>query len=124
MYTTIAIYTVVNGDAEKLKQRIQTDYGPLISQLPGLIGSYLLEGRADQVISLNIFDSKGHADLASGPLGFWMRQVLGDCTVGQPEIVSGQMEGITAPHGTLLSLVGSGTRWKPRVVSKGRFCGQ
>jgi hypothetical protein len=58
-----------------------------------LVNYYLIEGNADQVISISIFDSKGHADLSSGPLGYCMRKVLGDCLLGQPQIVSGQTEG-------------------------------
>ncbi len=92
MYTTICTYTLVPGAWAKLKQRLQTEYKPLISRLPGLLDYYLLQGKADQLISISIFDSKGHADLASGLLGFCMRNALGDCMLGQPKIVSGQTE--------------------------------
>ncbi len=92
MYTTICIYTLGPGAGAKLEQRLQAEYESLISRLPGLIGYYLLQGNADQVISISIFDSKGHADLASGLLGYCMRKVLGDCILGQPQIVSGQTE--------------------------------
>ncbi len=92
MYTTIYNYTLVPGAGAKLKQRIQAEYESLISRLLGLVGYYLLQTSADQVISISIFDSKGHADLSSGPLGFCMRKVLGDCILGQPEIVSSQTE--------------------------------
>jgi hypothetical protein len=92
MYTTICKYTLVPRAGDKLQQRIQAEYESLISRLPGLVGYYLLLGNADQLISISIFDSKGHADLASGPLGFCIRNALGDCILGQPQIVSGQTE--------------------------------
>ena len=93
MYTTIGTYTLVPGARAKLKQLLQAEYKSLISRLPGLVGYYLFEGNADQVISISIFDSKGHADLSSGLLGFCIRKVLGDGILGQPQIVSGQTEG-------------------------------
>ena len=92
MYTTICNYTLVPGAGAQLKQRLQEEYESLTSCLPGLVGYYLLQGSADQVISINLFDSKAHADLASGPLGFCMRKVLGDYILGPPEVVSGQIE--------------------------------
>ena len=49
----------------------------------------------DQLVSISIFDSKGKAALADGPMGFWMRRLsaaLSDCILGRPAIVSGQTE--------------------------------
>ncbi len=93
MYTTICTYTLVPGSRAKLEQRLQAEYESLIRYLPGLVNYYLIEGKADQLISISIFDSKGHTDLCSGPLGYCMRKVLGDCLLGQPQIVSGQTAG-------------------------------
>jgi hypothetical protein len=92
MYTTIRTYHIKPGSWPELKRRIQTQIEPRISELPGFIVSYLLEVSANKVTSVSIFDSKGHADLASGPIGFWMRQALGDYVLGLPEIISGQTE--------------------------------
>ena len=92
MYTMIDTYTLEPRAGAQLKQRLQAAYESLISCLPGLVGYCLLWRNADQVISISIFDSKGHADLSSGPLGFCMRKVLGDHILGQPEIISGQTE--------------------------------
>ena len=92
MYTTICNYTLVPGAGAQLKQRLQEEYESVTSCLPGLVGYYLLQGNADQVISISIFDSKAHADLSSGPLGFCIRKVLGNRILGQPETISGQIE--------------------------------
>ena len=90
MYTTLRTYYLKPGSGSRLKRRIQAHIEPRISGLPGFIGSYLLEVSADQVTSVSIFDSKGHADIASGPTGFWMRDALGDDVLGLPEIIAGQ----------------------------------
>ena len=95
MYTTIDKYRIVPGAGAELKRHIQMEFKPLIGRLPGFVGYYLLEVGADQLVSVSIFASKGKADLASGPTGFWMRRLssaLGDCILGRPEIVSGQTE--------------------------------
>ncbi len=96
MYTTICTYTLVPGSGAALKRHIQAHFVPRISCLPGFVGYYLLEVSADQLVSVSIFDSKGKADLASGPTGFWLRRLsaaAGDCILGPPVIVSGQTEG-------------------------------
>jgi hypothetical protein len=95
MYTTLYTYTLVPGAGAALKRRIQMELEPLIRRLPGLIDYYLLEGGTDQLVSISIFDSKGKAEMADGPMGFWvrcLRAALGDCILGQPAIVSGQTE--------------------------------
>ena len=90
MYTIIRKYYIVPGSWSELKRRIQTHFEPLISSLPGFVGSYLLEVSTDEVASVSIFDSKGKADIASGPTSFWTRDVLGGILQGLPEIVAGQ----------------------------------
>jgi hypothetical protein len=92
MYTTIRTYYIKPGSSSQLKQRIQALVEPQISNLPGFIGHYLLEVSPEQMTSISIFDCKGHADIASGPTGFWMRDALGDCVLGLPEIIGGQTE--------------------------------
>ncbi len=91
MYMIIRKYAIVPGSAPELKRRIQTDLLPLISYLPGLIAFYLLDVSAEEVASVTIFDSKGHADMASGPTAFWMRKALGDDVLGFP--TSSQADG-------------------------------
>ena len=90
MYTTIQTYYMKPGSGSELKQRIQALVEPRISGLPGFVGYYLLEVRTDRISSISIFDSKGHADMASGPTGFWMRHALDDVILGLPEIIAGQ----------------------------------
>jgi hypothetical protein len=92
MYMTIRTYSIKPGSDSELKRRIQAQVEPRISGLPGFVGYYLLRGRSDQMTSISLFDSKGHADIASSPIGFWMCDALGDDVLGLPEIIAGQME--------------------------------
>ncbi len=92
MYTTIHTYYIKPGSGTELKQRIQALVEPRISGLPGFVGYYLLEVRTDRMTSISIFDSKGHADMASGPTGFWMRDALNNSVLGLPEIIAGQTD--------------------------------
>ncbi len=92
MHTTIRTYYIKPGSGYQLKQRIQVLVEPQISGLPGFISYYLLEVRTDRMASISIFDSKGHADIASGPTGFWMSEALGNDVLGLPEILAGQTE--------------------------------
>ena len=92
MYTTIHTYYIKPGSGSTLKQHIQALVEPRISGLQGFVGYYLLEVRTDRITSISIFDSQGHADIASGPTSLWMRDALGDCALGLPEIIAGHTE--------------------------------
>ena len=92
MYITVRTYYLMQGSGSELKRRIQAHVEPRISGLPGFVAYYLLEVSADQVTSVSIFDSKGHADSASGPTSFWMRDALGNDVLGLPEIIAGQTD--------------------------------
>ena len=92
MYTTVRTYYLKPGSGSRLKRRIQAHVEPRISGLPGFVAFYLLEVSADQMTSVRIFDSKGKADIASGPTSFWMRDALGDDILGLPEIIAGQTD--------------------------------
>ncbi len=92
MYTIIRKYDIVPGSASELKRRIQADLEPLVSCLPGFVAYYLLDVSTDEVVSISIFDSKGHADIASGPTAFWARDFLDGFILGLPEITVGQTE--------------------------------
>ncbi len=59
-----------------------------VEHLPFLFSS-LLEMNDNKVTIVSFFDSKGHADLASGPIGFWVRAALGDYILKVPAIPSG-----------------------------------
>jgi hypothetical protein len=89
MYTTIHTYYLKPGSGSELKQRIQACVEPRISGLPGFVGFYLLEVRTDRMTSISIFDSKGHADTASG---YWIRDALSDFALGLPEIIAGHTD--------------------------------
>jgi hypothetical protein len=92
MYTTLRTFYIMPESGSELRRRIRAHVEPLIRGLPGFVGYYLLEVSADKVTSVSIFDSKGHADIASGPTSFWMRDALGDYGLGLPEIISGQTD--------------------------------
>jgi hypothetical protein len=92
MYTTIHTYYLKSGSCSGLKQRIQALVEPRISGLPGFVGFYLLEVRTDRMTTISIFDSKGHADIAGGPSGFWIRDALSDSVLGLPEITAGHTD--------------------------------
>jgi hypothetical protein len=93
MYMVIRKYYIIPGSSPALQQRAQTELVPLLRQIPGFLTHYLLPVGEDKIVSISLFDSKGNADLASGPTGFWMRHLssaLGDCILGLPEIIAGQ----------------------------------
>ena len=65
MFIRIRKYTVRHGASEELTRRVDEGYLPLLRQMPGFKGYYLLDGGPDVLVSISVFDSAETA-LASG----------------------------------------------------------
>jgi heme-degrading monooxygenase HmoA len=73
MFIRIRKYTVRHGVSEELTRRVGEGYLPLLRQMPGFKGYYLLDGGPDVLVSISVFDSAETA-LASGEkTAAWVR---------------------------------------------------
>ncbi len=64
MFTSIRKYTVRRGSVPELAQRVRDGFLPLMRQIDGFKGYYLLDGGPDVLITVSIFES-ADAALAS-----------------------------------------------------------
>jgi Antibiotic biosynthesis monooxygenase len=56
MFTSIRKYNVRRGSAEELARRVREGFVPLIRQMQGFRGYYLLDGGPDVLITISMFD--------------------------------------------------------------------
>jgi heme-degrading monooxygenase HmoA len=61
MFTSIRKYTVRRGSAPELARRVQEGFVPLVRQIQGFRGYYLLDGGPDVLITISMFDSADEA---------------------------------------------------------------
>lgn len=89
MFTSIRKYNVKRGSAEEYARRVQEGFVPLLRQMPGFRGYYLLDGGPDVVITISMFDSPDEAVASNVAAADWVRNNVLQFTRGMPEIMIG-----------------------------------
>ena len=67
MFIAVRKYRVRRGAAAEWARRVRDGFVPLMRELAGFRGYYLLDGGSDSLIAISVFDS---ADEALAKLGF------------------------------------------------------
>ncbi|HZD96282.1 MAG TPA: antibiotic biosynthesis monooxygenase family protein [Candidatus Sulfotelmatobacter sp.] len=87
MFSSIRRYTVRQGTVEELIRRVQEGFVPIVRNMPGFRGYYLVNGGPEVLIAISVFDN-AHGALASSGLG--QEECFGSAT-GRPEVVVGDV---------------------------------
>jgi hypothetical protein len=56
MFASIRKYNVRSGSGEQLAKRVRDSFVPMMRQMDGFRGYYLLDGGPDVLITISIFD--------------------------------------------------------------------
>ena len=89
MFTSIRKYKVRRGSAEELARRVREGFVPLIRQMQGFRGYYLLDGGPDVLITISMFDSADEAFASNEKAADWVRNNVLEFTKGMPEVMIG-----------------------------------
>jgi heme-degrading monooxygenase HmoA len=73
MFTSIRKYNVRRGSAEELARRVQESFVPLMRQVQGFRGYYLLDGGPDVLITISMFESADEAFASNEISANWVR---------------------------------------------------
>ena len=91
MFTIIRKFTLARGSAKKVAKRVQDSFVPLLRELPGFRGYYLLDGGPDVLISVRVFDSADEALASNEIAATWIRNIVLEFTKGMPEVMAGNV---------------------------------
>jgi heme-degrading monooxygenase HmoA len=89
MFTCIRKYTVRRGATDELARRVDEGFVPLMRQMPGFRGYYLLDGGPDVVITISMFDSADAAFASNEISADWVRNNVLELIKGMPEVMVG-----------------------------------
>jgi heme-degrading monooxygenase HmoA len=89
MFTSIRKYSVKRGSVEELARRVRESFVPLMRQMQGFRGYYLLDGGPDVLITISIFDSADEAFASNEISANWVRNNVLEFTKGMPEVMIG-----------------------------------
>ena len=84
IFTSIRKYKVRRGSAEELARRVRESFVPLIRQMQGFRGYYLLDGGPDVLITISMFDSGDVAFASNEKAADWVRNNVLEFTRGMP----------------------------------------
>jgi len=82
---------VRRGSAEEHAQRVREGFLPLMRQMPGFNGYYLLDGGPDVLITISMFDSADEAFASNEKAADWVRNNVLEFTKGMPEVMVGNV---------------------------------
>src|SRR5271165_1051266 len=91
MFTSIRKYMVRSNSAEELARRVQDGFVPLVRQIQGFRGYYLLDGGPDVLIAVSMFDSADEALASNETAANWVRNNILEFTRGMPEVMMGNV---------------------------------
>ena len=86
MFTIIRKFRLTRGSAEEVSRRGAGSFVPLLQELPGFRGYYLLESGPDVLISIRLFDSADEALASNEIAATWLKFVK-----GMPEVMAGNV---------------------------------
>jgi hypothetical protein len=82
---------VRRGSAQELAQRVEDGFVPLVRQIQGFRGYYLLDGGPDVLITISMFDSADEALASNETAAGWVRNNVLEFTKGMPEVMVGNV---------------------------------
>jgi hypothetical protein len=90
MFASIRKYRVKRGVVEEFARRVQAGFVPLMREIPGFKGYYLLDGGSeDLLITISMFDSADEALASNTIAADWVRDNVLEFTRGMPEVMAG-----------------------------------
>jgi heme-degrading monooxygenase HmoA len=91
MFSSIRRYTVKRGLVEELARRVEEGFVPLVRQMKGFRGYYLINGGPDVLITISVFDSADEALASNEKAADWVRNNVLEATRGLPEVMVGDV---------------------------------
>ena len=91
MFSSIRRYTVKQGAVEELTRRVQEGFVPIVRNMPGFRGYYLVNGGPEVLIAISVFDNADGALASNEQAADCVRKNILDTTAGKPEVIVGDV---------------------------------
>jgi hypothetical protein len=91
MFIAIRKYRVRRGSTAEWARRVRDGFVPMIRELAGFHGYYLLDGGPDAIIAISMFDTADEALASNEKAADWVRNNVMELARGMPEIMVGDV---------------------------------
>lgn len=113
MYSMIRKYSLIPGTAGEWMQRVQEGLVPLLREGPEFLAHYDVEVRADEVLSISLFETQAGAEASLPRTARWTLEQLTPLQQTMPEIIVGYVKACSEP----VHLSASGKAGEERAAS-------
>ena len=90
MYATVRRYEGVT-DPSEAGRKVNEDFVPLLSQIPGFVAYYWVDAGGGVMISTSVFQDKAGAEESTRRAAEWVRHYLAPLLPKPPQITAGEV---------------------------------
>jgi hypothetical protein len=87
MYTVIRTYTT--SDPREVTRLVQQEFVPIVKDLPGFIGYYLVDAGDGKIASITVCDEREDVEESTKRAAEWVRDRLSALITSGPEVIMG-----------------------------------
>lgn len=91
MYVTIRRYKITPGSTAELKNRIEKDFLPIISKVPGFVEYFWTSAGENEMFSVNVFADRKGAEESVRAAADYVRDHLTSLLPNPPEVITGEV---------------------------------
>ena len=87
MYTAVRTYTT--SDPAELARRVQEEFVPMMRDLPGFIGYYVVDGGDGKMASVTVCQDAAAVEESNRRAAAWVQERLAELITGTPNVIAG-----------------------------------
>ena len=91
MYTAIRRYQMDPGVVNELIRRVEAKFVPMVSQVPGFVGYYVIDAGGGTVASVSVFEDRAGAEESTRRAADWVRDRLASLLPNPPQVTAGEV---------------------------------
>ena len=91
MFVAIRRYKISLQAVDEVTQQVQTGFLPLISQTPGFLEYYWVNGGNGSMVSIGLFENQEAAEASTTAAAAYVRQFLSTLVRNPPEVLEGEV---------------------------------
>jgi hypothetical protein len=95
MYATVRRYDGVT-DARETARRVNEGFVQIVSEIPGFVSYYCIDGGDGVIISVSVFQDRASAEQSNDKASDYVRENLAALFPNRPQITAGEVVAYTA----------------------------
>jgi hypothetical protein len=89
MYTAIRTYRTT--DSAELARRVESEFLPIVRDVPGFVGYYVVDAGDGAIASITVCADKSGMDESTARAAEWVRDRISELIESGPEILAGDV---------------------------------